>query len=142
VKILKYMQTMSVVLALAAMPAYAHHSFAGFDMKKTQVISGTLVRFDFSAPHARLVMVAGDSQEYQFLTGAPTQLLESGFDPRSVHKGDKIEVTFHPTRNGSRGGQLVRMKMPDGRELVSPLEKGNIGGTPSKSDEEATLPLP
>jgi len=141
---LKYMQTMSVVLALAAMPAYAHHSFAGFDMKKTQVISGTLVRFDFSAPHARLVMVAGDSQEYQFLTGAPTQLLESGFDPRSVHKGDKIEVTIHPTRNGSRGGQLVKMKLPNGSELIDPLEKErqDTDRTPSKSDQETTLPLP
>jgi hypothetical protein len=139
---LKYMQTMSVVLALAVTPAYAHHSFAGFDMEKTQVISGTLVRIDFSAPHARLVMMAGESQEYQFLTGSPTELLQHGFDPRSVHKGDKIEVTFHPTRNGSLGGQLVKMKMPDGRELISPLEKAGSDGTRLKPDEGPTLPLP
>jgi hypothetical protein len=138
----KSMQTLSVMFALAVTPAYAHHSFAGFDMEKTQVISGTLVRLDFSAPHARLIMTADDSQEYQFLTGAPTQLLRSGFDPRSVKKGDKIEVTFHPTRNGSRGGQLVKMKMSDGSELISPLEAGGTDGSRSTTDEEATLPLP
>jgi hypothetical protein len=139
---LKCIQAMSAVLALAVTPAYAHHSFAGFDMQKTEVINGTLVRMDFSAPHARLVMMAGDSQEYQFLTGSPTELLQHGFDPRTVHKGDKIEVTFHPTRNGSRGGQLVKMIMPDGRELLSPLERGGTDRTRLKPDEEATLPLP
>jgi Family of unknown function (DUF6152) len=139
---LKSIPALSVLLALAVTPAYAHHSFAGFDMEKTQVISGTLVRIDFSAPHARLVMMDGDAQEYQFLTGSPTQLLQHGFDPRTAHKGDKIEVTFHPTRNGSRGGQLVKMKMPDGRELISPLEPGGTDGTPVKPGGEATLPLP
>jgi hypothetical protein len=43
-------------LALTVTPAYAHHSLAGFDMEKTQVISDPLVRIDFSAPHARLIM--------------------------------------------------------------------------------------
>jgi hypothetical protein len=51
VNMLKSIWTLSVVLA--ATPAYAHHSFAGFDMEKTQVISGTQVRIDFSAPHER-----------------------------------------------------------------------------------------
>lgn len=137
---LKYMQTLCVLLGLSATPAYAHHSFSGFDMQKTQAISGTLVRIDLSAPHSRLIMMADDSQEYQFLTGSPTLMLQHGFDPRTVHKGDKIEVTYHPTRNGSRGGQLIKMKLPDGRELVSPLEGGNTDRAPLKTDEELAQP--
>jgi hypothetical protein len=136
----KSMQAAMAVLAFTVAPVYAHHSFSGIDMEKTEALNGTLVRFDFSAPHSRLVMMTSDSQEYQFLTGSPTQLLRMGFDPRTVHKGDKIEVTYHPTRNGSRGGELIKMKMPDGRELVSPLEAGNASPSQSKPEEEAARP--
>lgn len=137
---LKSMQALIAVLAFTVTPVYAHHSFSGIDMEKTEALNGTLVRFDFSAPHSRLVMMSADSQEYQFLTGSPTQLLRLGFDPRTVHKGDKIEVTYHPTRNGSRGGELIKMKMPDGRELISPLEGGNTGSSQLQTGEEAARP--
>jgi hypothetical protein len=133
-------RALGVALAFAVTSAYAHHSFSGIDLEKTEELSGTLVRFDFSAPHSRLVMTTADSQEYQFLTGSPTQLLRMGFDPRTVHKGDKIEVTYHPTRNGSRGGQLVKMKMPDGRELVSPLEPTSPAASAAQPDEPAAKP--
>ena len=137
---LKSVKASVAMLAFAVTPSYAHHSFSGIDMEKIEALSGTLVRFDFSAPHSRLVMMTGDSQEYQFLTGSPTQLLRMGFDPRTVHKGDKIEVTYHPTRNGSRGGELIKMKMPDGRELVSPLEGGGTSPAQSKPEEEGARP--
>lgn len=111
-------------LALKVAAAAAHHSFAGFDMDKTLTLSGTLVRIDFSAPHARVVMLhlseSGATEEYQFMTGSPTQLLQKGLDPRTVHKGDKVEITFHPTRNGSLGGQMVKLVFSDGRVFDDP----------------------
>jgi hypothetical protein len=93
-------------------------------MSTTKTVSGTLVRFDFSAPHARVVLThvneKGEAEEFQIMTGSPTQLLRRGFDPRQFHKGDKVEVTYHPNRNGALGGQLEKMVMADGRELVDP----------------------
>lgn len=113
-----------IPLLTVASQVMAHHSFAGFDMDNTMTLSGTLVRFDFSAPHARVVVLYtspnGEPQEYQFMTGAPTQLLQSGLDPRTLHKGDKIQITYHPTRNGSLGGQVIKMVLPDGREFGNP----------------------
>jgi hypothetical protein len=122
-------------LAVIVAPAMAHHSFAGFDMDKTLTLSGTLVRIDFSAPHARVIMMhlndSGVTEEYQFMTGSPTQLLQRGLDPRTVHKGDKVEITYHPTRNGSLGGHMVKLVFSDGRVFDDPL--AGAGAQPPQS---------
>jgi hypothetical protein len=122
-----------VLLLTGASQAMAHHSFSGFDTDKTLTLSGTLVRLDFSAPHSRVIVLyrstSDELQEYQFQTGSPTQLLQSGLDPRTVHKGDKIAITYHPNRNGSLGGQVVKMVLPDGRTFGD-LEPNADGSAP------------
>ena len=139
----QWMCLILIALLSTGSQVVAHHSFAGFDTDKTLTLSGTLVRLDFSAPHARVVLLYTSPneapQEYQFMTGSPTQLLQSGLDPRTVHKGDKIEVTYHPTRNGSPGGQVVKMVLPDGRVFgdLSPSPDGS-----SQPDSTATPASP
>ena len=39
-------------LALAAMPALAHHSFAMFDQRKVMTLEGTVHEFQWTNPHA------------------------------------------------------------------------------------------
>ena len=34
-----------------------------------------------------------------------------------IKPGDKVTLTMHPLKNGSPGGSLVRVKVPDGRTL-------------------------
>jgi hypothetical protein len=132
-----------VPLLTAASQVMAHHSFSGFDTDKTLTLSGTLVRLDFSAPHSRVIVLyrstSDELQEYQFQTGSPTQLLQSGLDPRTVHKGDKIEITYHPTRNGSLGGQVIKMTLPDGRVFGDPEVNGN-GSAPPPTPAPASSP--
>jgi hypothetical protein len=132
-----------MLLSTAGSQALAHHSFAGFDMEQTLTLSGTLVRLDFSAPHSRVILLYkspnDELQEYQFQTGSPTQLLQSGLDPRTVHKGDKIEITYHPTRNGSLGGQVIKMTLPDGRVFGDPEVNGN-GSAPPPTPAPASSP--
>jgi len=127
--------TSSCAAALAifvqATAVHAHHSFAGFDMAKTETVSGTLIRFDFSAPHARVLLARindqGATEDLQIMTGSPTQLLRKGFDPRLFHRGDKITIVYHPARNGAPGGQMMKLIMADGKELIDPSEASESG---------------
>lgn len=112
----------SLCLALAAAiaaPASAHHSGAGYDMKKTYTAQATLKEFRWGAPHSAAVFVIkdknGKSQEINVATASPGMLTRQGFKPKDFKVGEKVEIAWHPSRNGNLGGTLSSIKLPDGR---------------------------
>jgi hypothetical protein len=104
-----------------ATTAGAHHSFAMFDRSKTETIAGNVKEFELINPHAWLrVMVpdaSGVQSEWSLELGGAGQLERIGWTQNSVHPGDKIMVTLHPLRDGSYGGQLISVTLPDGTVL-------------------------
>jgi hypothetical protein len=124
------------VIGVAAMaaPALAHHSFAMFDADKTVTLTGTVKEFEWTNPHSWLrIMVAdpttGKQLQYALEMGAPQQQARVGWKPDSVKPGDKVTVTMHPLRDGSRGGQFMTAVLPNGETL------GNGGRRPSATGE-------
>ncbi len=120
-------------LALAAsgppMAAFAHHSFAMFDRNRTDTVVGTVEALEMVNPHAWLrVMVAnpqGRPQEWSMEMGGPGQLERNGWTATSVQPGDKVSVVIHPLRDGSYGGQLVSVTLPNGKVLGERLPPRN-----------------
>jgi len=110
-----------LVAALLAAPALAHHSFAMFDADKTVELSGTVKELQWTNPHSWLqVMVEsadGKSIEWSLEMGSPGALARTGWRPRTVVPGDKVTVSIHPLKDGSSGGQLLTVTLPDGRTL-------------------------
>lgn len=106
---------------LFAVPALAHHSFAMFDADKTIEVAGTVKEFQWTNPHSWLqVMVAdntGKMVEWSFEMGAPGGLARAGWRPKTVVPGDKVTVTMHPLKDGSPGGQLLSVVLPDGKKM-------------------------
>lgn len=120
-----------VVLGLAillAVPSlWAHHSFAAYDQKTTLMLSGTLKRFDWGAPHATIfVTYTNDKGEPGQMAvihmGSPSMIAAQGFTPADFQSGMKVELSWHPHRNGSPGGELVLMQLADGRVLRGGIE--------------------
>ena len=111
----------AVAAALFAAPALAHHSFAMFDADKTVELVGTVKEFQWTNPHSWLqVMVTdakGETKEWSLEMGSPGGLARNGWRPKTVVSGDKVTVSIHPLKDGSAGGQLLKVKLPDGREL-------------------------
>ena len=112
----------AVAAGLFAVPALAHHSFAMFDHDKTISISGTLKEFEFTNPHAWLHIVTVDEKtgrnvEWAFEMGSVRQIIDQGWKADSVRPGDKLIITGHPLKDGSRGGQYRSVKFADGRTL-------------------------
>lgn len=120
-------------LALFSFPSHAHHSYAAYDTKLTQTVSGTLKELDWNAPHAgvRVAYVDGQGamQEVSVTTGSPAVISRQGFKPKDFQVGLKVTMSWHPNRNGAPGGELIELKLEDGRVL-----HGGFPTIPGKTD--------
>ncbi len=113
-------QLVLVMLALAiTAPIRAHHSAAGYDMSKTLSAPATIKEFRWSSPHSAAVFVIkgpdGKSENMTVASGSPAMFVKQGFRPKDFQVGDKVEITWHPTKSGQLGGMLASMKFPGGR---------------------------
>jgi len=112
---------LAAAAALWGIPSYAHHSFAAYDQKVTKTVSGTLEEFDWDAPHSGITVSYLNEQrateEVSVTTGSPSVISGQGFKPKDFVTGTKVTLSWHPNRNGQPGGELVEMKLEDGRVL-------------------------
>lgn len=110
-------------VAFFASPALSHHSFAMFDTTQSVVLEGIVTDFELVNPHSWLRIDAldeesGQMREWAFEMSSPAVQAQYGMGRDSVHPGDSITVTFHPMRDGTRGGQFVEARLADGTEFV------------------------
>ena len=120
---MKVVSLTAVLVAAISVPAVAHHSFAMFDAQKTLTLQGTVKELEWTNPHAWLRIMVDDQKVgrpvlWAFEMSSPGRLVTMGMRADSVRAGDKVSVTFHPMRDGSRGGQFMQAKLPDGKENV------------------------
>jgi hypothetical protein len=120
---MKVVSTLGVAtaLVLSCSVAAAHHSFAMFDLGKDFTVEAVIKEVQFTNPHVWLqIMVTDDkgvATEWSIESGAPGMMLRNGWKPSTLKPGDKVTLTMHPLKNGSPGGSLVTVKVPDGRVL-------------------------
>lgn len=127
-------------------PAFAHHSFAPYDMKVTHTAEATLKELDWSAPHARMSVVyidkEGKEQQMYLATAAPIALVRQGFKRDDFKPGIKITVEWHPLRSGFPGGEVASIALPDGRVFHGGLTTGGPGGPGGPPQAPAPQPSP
>jgi translation initiation factor IF-1 len=111
----------AIAAALFAVPAFAHHSHSMFDDTQKIVMEGTVKEFQWTNPHSWLqVMVTdekGRTAEWSLEMGAPGGLARTGWRPKTVVPGDKVTVSIHPLKDGSAGGQLLTVVLPNGTKM-------------------------
>ena len=104
-----------------AVPASAHHSFSMFDSDKSVALNGTVKEFEWTNPHSwiRINVADASGKELQWAVemGGPAQISGRGWTPTIIRPGDKITVTVHPLRDGSRGGQFMSASFADGGKI-------------------------
>ena len=114
--------TTGIALLSVSYPALAHHGRAGYDPTKVFTIMGTVSSFQFSNPHALLVLDVKDNKgniEHWVGEGtSPNMLVREGWDKRTVKPGDQITATGHPARNGTNSMRIEKVVLPNGRELT------------------------
>lgn len=112
-----------IALSALAAPVYAHHSFAMFDATKNITLQGTVKEFEWTNPHSWLRVMVMDEKTgkpvmWALEMSSPARLTTMGMHSDSVKTGDSVSVTFHPMRDGTRGGQFIQAMLPGGKAVV------------------------
>ena len=111
------------LVAGAAAPALAHHSFAMFDFQASKSVTGTVEQFDWTNPHTFIWLevpnASGVTERYGFEGMSPNYLGRRGWSKSTLKPGDKVTVTFHPLKDGSKGGTYQKVTLSDGKELAN-----------------------
>jgi hypothetical protein len=104
----------ALVLVLASGPLVSgHHSFAAHYFEDQSVtVQGTLMEFEYRAPHAWVhLMVAEDggvAQQYSAEWSNPNRLSRDGITKETLNAGDRVIVTGAPGRNA--GENRIHLK--------------------------------
>jgi hypothetical protein len=120
---LKVASLSAIVVAAFVAPALAHHSFAMFDREKTVTLQGTVKEFEWTNPHSWLRFTVNDEKTgkpalWAVELSSPGRLITMGMHADSVKPGDAVSVTFHPMKDGTRGGQFIQAVLPGGKEVI------------------------
>jgi len=110
------------IALLAAIPAWAHHSMAGFDRQKTVTLVGTVKQFKWANPHSWIEMDVPDGKggvtTWNVEMTSPAVLIRAGWKSSVMKPGDKVTVMAHPQQTGEPGGIFVSVTLSDGRTLT------------------------
>jgi hypothetical protein len=120
---LKAISLAAVAVAAFTTPVFAHHSFAMFDAQKSVTLQGTVKEFEWTNPHSWLRVMVNDEKSgkpvlWALELSSPARLTTMGMHADSVHPGDSVSVTFHPMKDGTRGGQFIQATLPGGKAVV------------------------
>ena len=134
---LKVVGLAGIAVAMSAIPAFAHHSFAMFDAEKSMTLEGTVKEFQWTNPHSWILLTVGDAQgqaeQWAIELGGPGGLARQGWVPKTLTPGMKVKTVIHPLRDGTNGGQFMAVTLPDGTQLGNPAGRPNAdaGGGPA-----------
>ncbi|MGH8226786.1 MAG: DUF6152 family protein [Steroidobacteraceae bacterium] len=107
-----------IVLAGAAGPALAHHSFAMFDHDHQIKLTGTVERFQWANPHVYIELDAqspkGVATHYTIECASPGILDRVGWKWNMIKVGDRITAVIAPLRSGEPGGLLKLVTLSNG----------------------------
>ena len=114
----------AVLLAGAARPAIAHHSFAAeYDDQKPLKITGTLTKVDWMNPHIWYYVDVknpdGSSTTWAISGGAPGQLMRRGITKDLLVIGSTVNVEGFKAKDGSNNGFGQRVTYQDGRNVFT-----------------------
>ena len=110
------------VVAAAAVPVIAHHSFAAeFDAKKPVKLQGTVTKMEWINPHSWIHIDVktpdGKVEQWMIEGGAPNALLRRGWNKNSLLPGTEILVEGFQAKDGAMRANGRDITFPDGKKL-------------------------
>jgi len=111
-----------VCLLAASVPAFAHHAWHGYDMENLTTLKGTVTQFDWRNPHVwisfEMTDDKGNVEKWSAGGPSPSRMAGTGWDKDTLKPGDQITAVGHRISDGTYSLRLVKVVLPDGRELI------------------------
>jgi hypothetical protein len=116
-------------VAIVAPPAAAHHGRGkAYDMKTRLTLKGTVSQVKWQNPHVLIYMDVKDEANnvvtWAFENSSVHTLATQGYNRNSLKFGDQITAIVNPAVNGEPLGIVVKVILPNGKEIMS-RERGN-----------------
>lgn len=103
--------------------ATAHHSFALYNANEHVTVEGTVLQYTWSQPHIWIdVMVPqsnGEAVRWGMESQSPSILSRRGWRYDSIEKGDYVIVILRAMKDGTPGGQVLKVTLSDGRVFTT-----------------------
>jgi hypothetical protein len=113
-------------LLVSSRPLFAHHGVGEYQMDQVSTINGTVVDYQLINPHTQITIrvsaEGADPIEWKVESVASNMMVRVGWKRDSLKPGDVVTVTGHPGKNGKPVMLLLKMRLPEGRELDAPYE--------------------
>ena len=109
-----------VVVLLLSTSALAHHGAASlYEVNKEVTVKAAITEFVWTNPHVEVGIASVDDKSARWLLelGSPPNIANRGWTSKSLKAGDVVMITFNPGLRGMRIGRLVKVVLPDGKEL-------------------------
>jgi hypothetical protein len=127
----------ALIILGVSIPGEAHHSVSMFDASKTPTVQGTVLKYEWTNPHVWIWIVtadkAGGGTPYGFELASLAMLRRQGWTKDDLHVGDKVNVTYHPFKDGQNGGMALQVRLENGKLLGDQAALQNEAPTPSTS---------
>ena len=112
----------ALLVAAAAVPVVAHHSFAAeFDAKKPVKLRGTVKKMEWINPHSWIHIDVknpdGTVTTWMVEGGAPNALIRRGWNRKSLPAGTEILVEGFQAKDGAPRANGRDITFPDGKKL-------------------------
>ncbi len=131
----KWMSAVAAGMIVAAMPMFAHHSFAAeYDRSQPITLKGTVTKVEWMNPHARFYLDVKDDStgkvtNWEFELGSPNGLMRQGWTRNSLKEGDVVQVNGSRAKDGSNLVNASNVSFENGKRV--------LGGA-SSADDPAT----
>ena len=111
----------SCLVLTAAGPAFAHHSWSGYDSSNLSTVKGTVMQFEWGNPHIWINFEVHDDkgtiENWTAGGPSPNRLSNTGWDKNTLKPGDQITFVGNRIKDGTYSMKLQKIVLPDGREL-------------------------
>ena len=119
------MKAKIVVAALiVSTSSTAHHSYAMFDLDRTETVSGTVAKVEWANPHMSVWLYVPDPKQqsgyalYAFETGGTNMMVRMGWNKTTFLAGEKVTIDHHPLKGGRTGGAFIKATKANGTTVM------------------------
>jgi hypothetical protein len=122
---MRNLRTLALAIALGAVavPSFAHHSTAMYNMGNPVTVTGVVKRFEWINPHAYIYLEVTDEKgkkvEWQIEMMSLNHLKSYGWVHDTVKPGEVISCTGGAAKSGDAAMLSSLIKLPDGRMIKS-----------------------